>query len=180
MKTASLTPCTNWVERLSVRNYDELSYADSVALHEHLAMCSSCATAYSAYQSIGNHINSLSPVTPLDGLPYELLQLQHAESSLSSKERLAAMFRCIAIHLVSLFAIFTLFLQKVDYVSDTHYCYALRDTSGFLLWRYKKSDVFFSSPSIKDGIAYMRASDAPLFQFAARVRPCGSSFLWKC
>ena len=185
MKTASLTPCTNWITKLATTHHDELSYTERIALHEHLAMCSSCATAHAAYQNIGNLINSLSLVTPtitssstpLDSFPHEFLQRR--DRSISHKERIRANLTGKLTHLKSLLVTFTLFLQRVDYASDNHYCYALRDTSGFLLWRYKKSDVFFSSPAVKDGTPYIRASDAPLFQFAARVRPCSSSFLWK-
>lgn len=185
MKTASLTPCTNWVTKLAATNSDELSYTERIALHEHLAMCSACTTAYATYRNVGNLINSLSPIPPTiassipstNNFPHALLQ--HTGRSISRKERIHVSLTGKLTHLKSLLVAFTLFLQRVDYACDNHYCYALRDSSGFLLWRYKKSEVFFSFPAVKDGTPYIRASDAPLFQFAARVRPCSSSFLWK-
>ncbi len=177
MKNASLMPCATWVERLAIRNYDDLSYADCMALNEHLALCSACAAAHAAYQLLGYRIGSLSSVTPLESLPLELLQ--QTEQSVSRIEQTLTAFSSALMRLQSLFVTFTLFFQKVHYTSDSRYCYALRDKSDFLLWKYKKSDTFFSSPAMKNGVAYTTVFDSTLFLFAARVRPCSDSFLWK-
>lgn len=178
MKNASLMPCTNWVEKLAIRNYDDLSYADCMALNEHLTLCSACAAAHAAYQLLGHHIGNLPAVTPLESLPHALLQ--QTKSSASRIEQAVAVFSGTLMRLQSLFVAFTLCFQKVHYSSDSRYCYALCDKSGFLLWKYKKSDIFFSAPAVKNGIAYTTLFDSTLFLFTARVRPCSDSFLWKC
>ncbi len=177
MKNASLMPCATWVERLAIRNYDDLSYADCMALNEHLALCSACAAAHAAYQLLGHHIDSLSAVTPLESLSQTLLQ--QTNSPTSRIEQAIAAFSGALMRLQSLVVTFTLCFQKVHYTSDSRYCYALRDKSGFLLWKYKKSDTFFSSPAMKNGVAYTTLFDSTLFLFTARVRPCSDSFLWK-
>lgn len=180
MKNSILTPCADWVERLAVRNSDDLSYAQRVALHEHLASCSACATAHSTYQGIGNCICNLPAVEALAGLPYELLQ--GVERATSRKERAACMFSGILTWLKSLPVLFTRFLNRVNYVSsDNRHFYALREDSGFQLWRYRKSSVFFSSAAVKDGVAYLTLFDAQVFLFASalRLRLSSYSLLWK-
>ncbi len=47
MKNSMLMPCTDRVEKLAVRNSDDLSYSQRVALNEHLASCAACASAHS-------------------------------------------------------------------------------------------------------------------------------------
>src|SRR2546421_6619471 len=177
MKNSMRMPCTNWVEKLAVRNSDDLSYSQRVALNEHLASCAACASAHSAYQVIAGHICSLPAAEPLASLPYELLQ--HMERSASRKEQLACVFSAILMRLKSLSAAFTRLLQRVNYASDTHYCYALRDDSRFLLWKYKKSNVFFSSGAVKNGVAYVTPFDAEVFLLGSRLRLSGDSFLWR-
>jgi hypothetical protein len=177
MTNAALTPCSNWVERLAIRNHDDLSYADCMALNEHLALCSACATAHAAYQLLGYRIGSLSAVTPLESLPLALLQ--QPERSVSRIEQALTIFSRALMWLQSLFVTFTMFFQRVHYRSDNRYCYALRNNSDFLLWKYKKSETFFSAPGMKNGVAYTTLFDSTLFLFAARVRPCSDSFLWK-
>ena len=170
-------PCTDWVEKLAISNSDDLSYSQRIALNEHLASCPACATAHSAYQIIAGHISSLPAVEPLANLPYRLLA--DVERSITLKERLICMFSSILIRLKSLPVALTHFLQRVDYVSDSHYCYALRDDSGFLLWKYKKTSVFFSCPAVKNGAAYVTPFDAQVFLLGSRLRPFGNSFLWR-
>ena len=177
MKNAPLPPCSNWVERLAIRNYDDLSHADCVALNEHLALCSACAAAHAAYKLLGQHIGSLAPVAPLESLPQALLQ--QTERPASHIEQVVTAFSGTLRRLQSCFVTFTLSFQNAHYTCDNRYCYALRDKSGFLLWRYKKSDTFFSTPAMKNGVAYTTVFDSTLFLFTARVRPCSDSFLWK-
>src|SRR5438067_849632 len=138
MKNSMRIPCTDWVEKLAIRNSDDLSCSQRVALNEHLASCSACASAHSTYQVIAGRICSLPAVEPLASLPYGLLQ--HVERSTSLKEQLASVVSGILIWLRSLSAAFIHCLQRVDYVSDNHYCYALRADSHFLVWKYKKNN----------------------------------------
>ncbi len=182
MNHTALMPCSNWVERLAIRNYDDLSYADCVALNEHLALCSACGTAHAAYQLLGQHIGGLAAVTPLESLPLAFLQQRemvptsHLEWRI---EQAVAAFSRTLIWLQSLLVTLMLFFQTAHYTCDNHYCYALRTESGFLLWKYRKNETFFSAPGIKDGVVYTTLFDSTLFLFTARVRPCGGSFLWK-
>lgn len=177
MKNSMLMPCTDWVERLAIRNSDDLSYSQRVALNEHLASCTACASAHSAYQVIADHISSLPAVKPLADLPYELLA--NTERFITPKERVTCIFSSILTWLKSLSVTLTHFLKRVDYVSDGHYCYALRDDSGFLLWRYKKSSVFFSSASVMNGVTYVTSFDAQVLFLGSRLRLFGNSFLWR-
>ena len=177
MKNSMLMPCVNWVEKLAIRNPDDLSYSQRVALNEHLASCSACATAHAIHQVIRMRISSLPAVEPLANLPYELLA--DAERSVTRKERVTCLLSSILVWLKSLPVAFTHFLQRVDYVSDNQYCYALRDDSGFLLWKYKKSNVFFSSVAVKNGVTYVTPFDAQVFLLGSRLRPLGNSFLWR-
>lgn len=177
MKNSMLMPCVNWVDKLALRNPDDLSYSQRIALNEHLASCPACASAHSACQVVAGHICSLPAVEPLTNLPYELLA--DAKRSITRKERIICMFSSILTWLRSLPVAFTHFLQRVDYVSDSQYCYALRDDSGFLLWRYKKSNVFFSSLAVKNGVTYVTSFDAQVFLVGSRLRPFGNSFLWR-
>lgn len=177
MKNLMRMPCADWVEKLAVRNSDDLSYSQRVALNEHLASCSTCASAHSTYQAIAGRICGLPAVEPLTSLPYGLLQ--HVERPISHKEQLVAMFSGILIWLRSLSAAFIHFLQRVDYVSDNHNCYALRADSHFLVWKYKKSNVFFSSAAIKNGVPYVTPFDAQVFLLGSRLRLFGDSFLWR-
>ena len=180
MKNSMLIPCMDWVDRLAVRNSDDLSYSQRVALHEHTAACSACASAQSTYQAIGSCICNLPAVEPLAGLSGELLQ--HVERSGAHKERAASMFAGMLTWLESLAVAFARFLQRNRYVSSGNdYFYAVRGGSGFLLWKYKKSSVLFSAAAIKDGVAYLTLFDAQVFLFAStlRSRLSGSAFLWK-
>src|SRR5437588_4279278 len=153
MKNSMLVPCLNWAEILAVSNPDDLSYSQRVALNERLASCSACATAHAIHQVIRMGISSLPTVEPLANLPYELLA--GTERSITRKERVTCLLSSILARLKSLPVAFTHFLQRVDYVSDNQYCYALRDDSGFLLWKYKKSNVFFSSVALENAVTYV-------------------------
>jgi hypothetical protein len=172
-----LMPCADWVEKLVFSNSDDLTYSQRIALNEHLASCPACATAYSAYRVIAEHISSLPAVEPLVNLPYDLLA--DAERSINRKEQIICMSSSILTWLKSLMMALTHLLLRVSYVSDSHYCYALRDDSGFLLWKYKKTNVFFSCPAVKDGAAYVTPFDAQVFLLGSRLRIFGNSFLWR-
>src|SRR5437660_2186638 len=100
MKNSMLVPCVNWAEKLAVSNPDDLSYSQRVALNEHLASCTACASAHSAYQIIANHISSLPAVEPLADLPYELLA--DTERYTTPKEWITCIFSSILAWLKSL------------------------------------------------------------------------------
>lgn len=189
MKNSMLMPCAGWVEKLAIKYPDDLSYAERVALNVHLASCSTCAVIHSSYQAIGMRISNLPPVEPLPGLPYELLQqLAPVKSGLLQQvARIGMTIQSVVqsnTHWLGLLekihAAFDHLHQRVIYVSsDNHHLYAFRNDNSSILWSYKKSQVFFSSPAVKDGVAYLTSFDAQMFLFRARIRPCGDSFLWK-
>src|SRR5207248_9914008 len=93
MKNSMLVPCVNWAEKLAVSNPDDLSYSQRVALNEHLALCSACATAHAIHQLIRMRISNLPAVEPLVNLPYELLA--GAERSITRKERVTLLLSSI-------------------------------------------------------------------------------------
>jgi hypothetical protein len=179
MKNSMLRPCADWVERLAVRYPDDLSYVERVALNEHLASCPTCAAIHSAYQVMGARIYSLPPVEPLPAFPYRLLQRE--QCSAPYVEQLGTMSPGILFRLKSFSEkIYNHFHQRVIYVSsDDHQLYAIRNGNSSILWKYKNSQVFFSSPAVKNGVAYLTSFDAQIFLFRARVRPCGDSLLWR-
>jgi hypothetical protein len=186
MKNSMLKPCADWVEKLAIKYPDDLTFAERVALNEHLASCPTCAAIHSTYQVMGVRICNLPPVEPLPGLPYELLQRERY--SVPYVEQLETMSTGSLFWLKSLWlglleeihAAFDHLHQKVIYVSsDDHHLYALRNDNSSILWSYKKSHVFFSSPAVKNGVAYLTPFDTQMFLFRARLRPCGDSFLWK-
>ena len=225
MKNSMLMPCAGWVEKLAVKYPDDLSFADRVALNEHLASCPACDTIHSAYQAMGGRIFNLPPVEPLSRLPYELLQrerrsaprveqletkapgillwlkslpeimlvrplrqLTPVKSGLLQQAAKMGSTLLSVVHsctnglnvLVRIHAALTHLHQRAIYVSsDDHHFYALRNDTSSILWKYKKSDVFFSSPAVKNGVAYLTSFDAQMFLFRAGLRPCGDSFLWK-
>ena len=225
MKNPMLMPCAGWVEKLAVKYPDDLSFADRVALNEHLASCPACDTIHSAYQAMGGCICNLPPVEPLSRLPYELLQCEKRSAprveqlettvpgillllkSLSEimlvrplrqltpvksglLQQVAKMGTTIlsVVHscthglnvLERIHAALTHLHQRVIYVSsDDHHFYALRNDTSSILWKYKKSDVFFSSPTVKNGVAYLTSFNAQMFLFSAQWRAGGDSFLWK-
>jgi hypothetical protein len=225
MKNSMLMPCADWVEKLAVKYPDDLSYAERVALNEHLVTCSTCATIHSTYQVMGARISNLPPVEPLPGLPYELLQREKCSASnikqlettypgilcwlkalseilivrplqqlatiksglLQQVTRIGMAIQCVVQSntrwlslLEEIHAAVDYFHQRVIYVSsDDHHLYAFRSDNSSILWQYKKSHVFFSSPGVKNGVAYLTSFDTQMFLFRARIRPCGDSFLWK-
>ena len=225
MKNSMLMPCADWVDKLAVKYPDDLSYAERVALNEHLASCPACAKVHSAYRVMGVRIYNLPPVDALPALPYELLQrekriapygeqlgttfpgillwlkslsgtiLLHPLRQLTSvKSGLLQQAARVGMTILSVVHSSTIWLnvlgrmnatlaylhQRVIYVSsDDHHFYALRNDTSSILWKYKKSDVFFSSPAVKNGMAYLTSFDAQMFLFRAGLRPCGDSFLWK-
>jgi hypothetical protein len=225
MKNSMLRPCADWVEKLAVKYPDDLSYAERIALNEHLTSCPTCAAIHSTYQVIGVGICNLSPVEPLLGLPYELLQREKRSASyvesleitspsvlfwlkslseimfvrplqqltpvksglLQPAARIGMTIRSVVqsnIHwlnvLEGIHAAFAHLHQRIIYVSsDDHQVYALRNDNSSMLWKYKKSQIFFSSPAVKNGVPYLTSFDAQMFLFRSRLRPCGDSFLWK-
>lgn len=225
MKNSMLMPCADWVEKLAVKYPDDLSFADRVALNEHLASCPACDTIHSAYQTMGGRIFNLPPVEPLSGLPYELLQrerrstprvgqlettapgillwlkslpeimlvrplrqLTPVKSGLLQQAAKMGTRLLSVVHsctngvnvLERIHAALTHLHQRAIYVSsDDHHFYALRNDTSSILWKYKKSDVFFSSPTVKNGVAYLTSFNAQMFLFSAQWRAGGNSFLWK-
>ena len=203
MKNPMLMPCAGWVEKLAVKYPDDLSFADRVALNEHLASCSACDTIHSAYQAMGGRIYNLPPVEPLPGFPYELLQREkrsapHVEQLETTSPGILLWLKTLSeimlvrplrqltpvkngllqqaatmgttllsvVHscthvlnvLKRIHAALTHFQQRVIYVSSNgHHFYALRNDTSSILWKYEKSDVFFSSPAVKNGVAYLTA-----------------------
>jgi hypothetical protein len=121
----------------------------------------------------------LPPVEPLPAFPYRLLQRE--QCSAPYVEQLGTMSPGILFRLKSFSEkIYNHFHQRVIYVSsDDHQLYAFRNGNSSILWKYKNSQVFFSSPAVKNGVAYLTSFDAQIFLFRARVRPCGDSFLWR-
>jgi hypothetical protein len=196
MKNSMLMPCADWVEKLAIKYPDDLTYAERVALNVHLASCSTCAAIHSSYQVIGERINNLPPVEPLPGLPYELLQREKCTAPYAEQlettspgilaARIGMTIRSVVQSklwlslLEKIHAAFDHLHQRVIYVSsDDHHLYAFRNDNSSVLWKYKKSHVFFSSPAVKNGVAYLTPFDTQMFLFRARIRPCGDSFLWK-
>lgn len=201
MKDSLPMPCTDWMPKLAAKYPDDLSYADRIALKQHLVSCPACASVYSAYQAIGTRLSNLPPVEPMAALPYHLLQRE--ECAVGHKSAVESALLSLVACLKSLpEAVLSICVSVVGYVnvfqklqavlkpltrgtvyagSGNHYLYALQGDSGSLLWQYKKSAVFFSSPSVKDGVAYLTSFDAQIFRFAniLRLRPWGDSFLWR-
>jgi hypothetical protein len=190
MKDSILVPCADWAGKLATPFQDDLSYAERVALNEHLASCPKCAAVYSFYRVIGNQISDLPAVEPLPGLPLHLLQRMERSASYKRRPEPAILtwFKSLpADQLHNAFnrlvqAISTALNQRVRYAStNDHSLYALQSAGGPLLWQYKKSSVFFSSPAMKNGAAFLTSFDSQIFLFAAvmHLRPCNDSFLWR-
>ena len=124
----------------------------------------------------------LAPVSIL--AHYKQGLLQHA--ALTSMKILSVIRSCV--HglqiLERLHAILTDLPQGAIYASSSdHYFYALQGATGCTLWKYKRSDVFFSAPAMKNGIPYLSRFDSQIFMFSLKpfgVRPTSPSFLWKC
>ena len=208
MKSSMIVPCADWVEKLAARHPDDLSHSDHIALNEHLASCPTCASIHSAYHCLQARIQSLPAVQPLPHLPHELLEERSKSSSMSpsltpvgilahyvqglsqhvaltSMKILSVIRSCL--HWLQiperLHAILTHLPQQAIYASSSdHYFYALQGNTGCALWKYKRSDVFFSAPAVKNGLPYLSRFDSQIFMFSLKpfgVRPTSPSFLWK-
>ncbi len=190
MKDSTFAPCANWADKLATRYQDDLSYAERVALNQHLVSCPTCAAVYAAYRVIGTQISDLPVVEPLPDLPFHLIQ--HMERSVSYKRRFepAILTWCKSLSTARLHGVLnrlvqtiaTPFHQRVRYATTgNHSFYALQSNDGPLLWQYKKSTVFFSASSMKNGVAFLSLFDSQIFLFATimHLRPCNNSFLWK-
>ncbi len=80
-------PCPQWAEKLAARHPDDLSFADRLALTEHLATCSACTATLAAYQSVADRIRSLPPVSPELMSKYSLNIVQKNDLQQNQYER---------------------------------------------------------------------------------------------
>lgn len=81
-----------------------------------------------------------------------------------------------------LFATLVTSVPHKNYMSSSdNYLYVFDSGGGAMLWKYKKSNVFFSSPAMNQGVPYVTGFDSQIFLFAAllHLKPGGDSFLWK-
>jgi hypothetical protein len=186
MIKSNLTPCTNWVQKLSARHPDDLSFSDRIALNEHLALCRACSEVHTAYHTMEAGIRSLLTSKPTPVLSYHLPQLDRkviSRSALSLPDIISFIVSVfsslfITISLSNIYQklhawfVTTLphFSHKIAYVSaNSHYTYAIRSDSGFILWqqkRYQKHNLGLSVPvrlsgisCIGGGIAFASALD---------------------
>jgi hypothetical protein len=180
------TPCSDWAQKLSARHSDDISPSERIALKEHLAMCKACCEVYIAYQTMDAGIRSLLVCKPV---PF----LSQPCPKLASKTRqrsdlflpdilsfLSTMFASFFMHVrlsdiylklhYWLLIIPSLCSHKIAYVtSSSHYLYAIRSESGFILWeqkRYQRHNLLYTVPvrmigmnGISGGTAYLSALD---------------------
>lgn len=87
------------------------------------------------------------------------------------------------LHLLErVFAALLAYVPHKNYMSSAdNYLYVFESGGGTMLWKYKKSNVFFSSPAMAQGVPYVTGFDSQIFLFAAllHLKPGGDSFLWK-
>src|SRR5713101_3481358 len=76
MIKSKLTPCANWVQKLSARHPDDLSPSDRIALNEHLALCRACTEVHTAYKTMEAAIRSLPMSKPVPVFSYQHSQLE--------------------------------------------------------------------------------------------------------
>ena len=180
------TPCSDWAQKLSARHSDDISPSERIALKEHLAMCKACSEVYIAYQTMDSGIRSLlvcNPV-PFHSQPYPQLVSKTRQRSefflpdilslLSTK--FASFFMRIRMSKMYLNLQYWLLIipslcsHKVAYLtSSSHYLYAIRSESGFILWqqkRYQRHNLLYTVPvrmigvnGISGGTAYLSALD---------------------
>jgi serine/threonine protein kinase len=67
-------PCPEWAELLAASRQDDISPADRAALEAHIRTCDACRTVLREYQKMDDSIRSAFTVTPLSGLPQQLLR----------------------------------------------------------------------------------------------------------
>jgi hypothetical protein len=186
MIQSNLMPCTDWVQKLAARHPDDLLASDRIALNEHLALCPACSEVHTAYKKMEAAIHSLPLSKPMPVFSY-----QHSRLERNGVFRSALSLSDIISFVVSVFS--SLFIttnmsniyqilrtwfvttssflsHKIAYVSsNSHYTYAMRSDSGFILWqqkRYQKHNLGLSVPVrlggmsyIGGGIAYVSALD---------------------
>ncbi len=180
MIKSNLLPCTDWVQKLAARNLDDLSLTERSALNEHLALCRACNEVHTAYQTLEKGFLNLLSSKPA---PVFSLQLPRQESKAIPKLELSvqnlitllwsafsSLFMKISwsqlyqkLHTWVLIAP-AHFPQKVYYVqSNSHYSYAIRSDSGFILWqqkRYNGHNLVSTAPIRWSGISYAGAGTA--------------------
>jgi hypothetical protein len=186
MIQSNLMPCTDWVQKLSARHPDDLSLSDRIALNEHLALCQACSETHAAYKTMEAAIRSLPMSKPMPVFSYQHSRLERIgvfRSALSLPDIISfvvSVFSSLFItiswssfyqKLHSWFVTTpSLLSHKIAYVSaSSHYTYAMRSDSGFILWqqkRYQKHNLGLSVPIrlggmsfIGGGIAYASALD---------------------
>ncbi len=149
-------PCTDWVEKLTARHPDDLSPADSQALHAHLALCRACNEVYTAYRSLEGGLRRLSRVQSIPVFSYQPLPSRRKRSLSQALLSPHTLFSMIFTLLSSLYLsiswsvpyqkihtwLLVLFASvpcRIRYLnSDSHFLYAMRSDSGYCLWRQKR------------------------------------------
>jgi hypothetical protein len=185
------TPCTNWVLKLSARHPDDLSPADRIALHEHLALCRTCTEVYASYQTMEAGIRSLirsnttfvpqyqlprreRKSTPLSGfsLPAFITLVLSALSSLLMKVSWSRFYQELYTWVLLALAHVP---QRVSYLSsNSHHTYAIQSGSGFILWQQKREyqyDLVPTAPLRWSGMCYIGTGVA----YASALEFCRNS-----
>jgi hypothetical protein len=180
MIKSNLLPCTDWVQKLAARNLDDLSISERSALNEHLALCRACNEVHTAYQTLEKSFLNLLSSKPA---PVFSLQLPRLESKAVPKlepslqnlitlllSAFSSLFMKISwsqlyqkLHTWVLIAL-AHFPRQIAYVSsNSHYSYAIRSDSGFILWqqkRYNGHNLVSTVPIRWNGISYAGAGIA--------------------
>lgn len=73
----SMTPCPQWISKLTTRHPDDLTAEERMALTEHLEHCEACSAAENTYKVMKRAMHSLPPVEPLQKLSPDLLEQQN-------------------------------------------------------------------------------------------------------
>jgi hypothetical protein len=73
--------CSNWEERLTSVDEDDLSHEEREALDQHIASCQSCATLREEFSAMRVLIRDLPITGPQPAFPDKLRQLWEAEKS---------------------------------------------------------------------------------------------------
>ncbi len=175
MKILNPTPCSDWVQKLSARHPDDLSLSDRIALNEHLALCQACSETHAAYKTMEAAIRSLPMSKPVPVFSYQHSQLERKvvfRSALSLPDIISFVLSLFSSLFITIswssfyqklhtwfFTTPSLFSHKIAYVSaNSHYTYARRSDSGFILWqqkRYQKHNLGLSVPIRLSGISYI-------------------------
>jgi hypothetical protein len=168
-------PCTDWVQKLAARHPDDLSASDRIALNEHLALCQACSEVHAAYKKMEAAIHSLPMSKPVPVFSYQHSRLERNgvfRSELSLPDMISLAFSVISSLFITSslsniyqklhtwFVTTSSFLShQIAYVSsNSHYTYAMRSDSGFILWqqkRFQKRNLGLSVPVRLSGISYI-------------------------